>query len=119
MRKIKFRIWSIKDKCFVGSYFEGLNFDLSSGQIYSSGTNVTKDYVIMQYTGLNDKNGLEIYEGDIVITESGAVQHIEYNNHVGAFVCIESNSNLKAISSTDEVVGNIYSNSELINALKT
>lgn len=56
-REIKFRVWDNVD--YMSSPFN--LFDVQSGMI-----EFTSDVVIMQYTGLKDKNGKEIYEDDVV-----------------------------------------------------
>lgn len=58
MREIKFRIWRVKEKKLYPPYSV---YDTEDDGYIPSG-----DAVIMQYTGLKDKNGKEIYEGDIL-----------------------------------------------------
>ena len=71
-----------------------------------------------QYTGLTDKNGKRIFEGDIVdiLTENEEIGVVEYED--GGFLvsadgfCVDFHSN---INGTDlEVIGNIHDNPELL-----
>lgn len=69
----------------------------------------------MQYTGLKDINGQEIYEGDILYyTCEDEWAEVEYNN--GKFNAVFDTWNIDLAEITDEVEvrGNIYENKELI-----
>ena len=75
---------------------------------------------LMQYTGLKDKNGVEIYEGDIVEEYFGAYGNVCFEN--GCFVLEileDTNRPLAHYIMADfgnkcEVIGNIYENKELL-----
>lgn len=81
MREIKFRVWDIKgnrwvekDSFLVSPQYGGIMPWFDNNEV---GTSLS-DVELMQYTGLKDKNGKEIYEGDIVkfqMTRRKLVEH--------------------------------------------
>lgn len=86
---------------------------------------IRNDYVvdpetIGQYTGHKDKNGKEIYEGDIMQTKEGTFQVVVYHNellknkisYASDFGC-KDDDGYWAIDVTDGIIGNIHDNPEL------
>lgn len=80
---------------------------------------VNNDLNLMQSTGFKDKNGKEIFEGDVLGTKDGLLNgFIEYREDLGMFVnsLIRYNNfeRLCNVASDREIIGNVYENPELL-----
>ena len=78
-----------------------------------------EDATIMQSTGLKDKNGQEIFEGDILTSENYPVKGVvEFRSNLGMWVnCLKDYSYyeyLGNVASNREIIGNIYENPEIL-----
>lgn len=134
----KFRVWDKNNKSMheVRSIWIGDDFPLNSHVVYSLGNTVEvifDDIELMQATGLKDKNGVEIFEGDIVLVsvsdgysyldnETTIVQQSEF--HAGLICKLPvSGVEYRIFKRSEtgyeyEVIGNIYENPELLEEVK-
>ncbi|RVU61195.1 hypothetical protein BM74_27355 [Bacillus thuringiensis] len=112
MKRNKFRAWHKEKKCWMSLHNNGYSFNPNNGQIYYEGLNVSSRIDLMQYTGLKDKNGKEIYEADIVIDTNGDSGQVVFSN--GMFVRRVNGEWGQNLQSYHEVIGNIYENPELL-----
>ena len=120
MRDIKFRIF---DKATNAMLDQGDNwrFYLNGGVSIES-TWSTKDCIVMQYTGLKDRNGVEIYEGDLVEVRGIRLCKVIFHKEAGCWdlnlLSCKSSLPIGAVSPASwvyhaEVVGNTHENQEL------
>lgn len=118
MRKIKFRIRNTKNNTWIHgpheeSKLDGVNLfgeTIIFGELLLGvSLDELKDIVALQFTGFEDKNGREIFEGDILQDEDGERSNVVFCH--GCFMLV--NGRLLAFPqppSDMEVVGNIYDN---------
>jgi uncharacterized phage protein (TIGR01671 family) len=120
MREIKFRVWDKYDKCFIEQNL--LPFKLWFDEeefIKYEDENIMRyptDIILMQYTGIKDKNGKEIYENDLITWGGGGIHQIEFRDTSWAFK--NEDWLLSMITSeeksTFEIIGNVFENPELL-----
>ncbi|HHA4118573.1 TPA: YopX family protein [Enterococcus faecium] len=95
-----------------------------AGRLITHAEMAPDKYVLMQSTGLKDKNGVGIFEGDVVITSKGAIGYVAYLQQEAGFVVVLKKSDYRLghrntgesydVATAHEVIGNIYENSELL-----
>ena len=139
MREIKFRVFDVNNKKMYPTDYElvkeihfGMYGEIDSVIIARYRPDgdwefeELKDVELMQYIGLKDKKGREIYEGDIVLVtyKNGECEKFRIGFINGAFVAIDIKNNVSHFNFDDyrieemiesiEVVGNIYENLNLL-----
>jgi len=137
MRELKFRVWDKITNQYLqelGIYYWHIPYSLDGEEITGEANLVGlsellkhDNFVTQQYTGLTDKNGKEIYEGDIVqYNQNSSYDNMDFiakwsDDKLG-FI-FQSNSGEQLVNQTPhlnrfkhlEIVGNIFEHSELLN----
>ena len=103
MRELKFRVYIPDHDKFC--YFTLGNFDYSDRYLHQH------QYPVQQYTGLKDKSGKEIYEGDILKLKD-IIEEIRYEDDSGGYIFLDDFASLFVNNAT--IVGNIFDNPELL-----
>jgi uncharacterized phage protein (TIGR01671 family) len=108
-REIKFRAWGSTSKSMIPWQDLRQNLSLAFEQ-------AKRDAIIlMQFTGLKDKNGKEIYHGDC-LSADGHFFVVKWDDRAAAFRFVDDAGNSESPLNYDhiEVIGNIYENPELL-----
>jgi len=122
VREIKFRCWDKKKKEWVGAECGGV-MDLNYSGSYNcfmfdnDNFDIPKDVIWCQFTGLRDRHGKEIFEGDILKTSDGTLCYLEYCEAAYELITISHDNyycRLYAAHPEIEVIGNIYENEDLL-----
>jgi len=129
MKDIKFRAWDNTNKrmsAVAGLHFFNGGIDIN---VFADEDEWAEepDLILMQYTGLKDKNGKEIYDGDIVNFKSyrktANIGEVVYIDSLASFAVkywlvldyLHELFSVHLYKDSLEVIGNIYENSELVN----
>lgn len=135
-REIKFRVWEstskrmgmvteihFGDRPFIRADFHGK--ETGEERLLRSVFGVKKKHTILQFTGVEDENGKEIYDGDIVLNHTKSIERngvVKYSDIHHAYIIDykrkkDKRDNWLFMHGTEhnlEVIGNIYENPELL-----
>lgn len=124
MVEIKFRVWDSNHSFMTDDVFiegDGYVYEAAGKTYDTPHTEIERcSFEVMQYTGIKDKNGIEIYKDDLMQNKSGRICQVVWHKHSG---CWDAEV-VKAVGDSDggeavywhdhmEVIGNIYANPEL------
>ena len=126
MKEIKFRAWYKSKNIMIYNAQATYDFTCSgAGCLEEHFQDVinSSNYELMQYTGIKDIHGVEIYEGDIVELKGGRYYlkgAVIYKEKSCRFLIMDSEGVFSKLSWSDiygftvEVIGNIHENKELL-----
>lgn len=131
-REIKFRAWNKENECYL--YDIQRAYDMLSGCVkYDDGEDAVYEeecfagfmdndqFVVEQYTGLHDKNGREIYEGDVLDiglrNQDGkpVIAPVSYETYAAGYVLDNGGNGIwQRLTEDCEVIGNIFEDKQLL-----
>lgn len=133
-REIKFRVWDSKNSVWCMVSLQALFWNSSGNGGWSEDAKLSlngpeKEFIFQQFTGLKDKTGREIYEGDIIeFTNSewgedekfksqvffvGSSFNVWADGHINGDLCASLDDESWDFDNL-KVIGNIFENSELL-----
>ena len=130
MSELKYRAWDKIEKVMVFEFFISSTGDVLTKAPkrfnHSNHEIKERDYLeVMQYTGIKDVNGLQIFKGDIIVVRENATSNWSScgaevflsHEYVGGWVISSGGQNLNLGTRTENIkkIGNIYENPELLN----
>ena len=124
MRKIKFRAWSKQHKTMFDISYLRYNGDQTLREVgHALGStrnviHVANNYILMQWTGLKDVNGEEIYEGDIVECFVNGNSYVSFKGGAYGLIFDYSFIPFSDVYGEMKVIGNIYEHPHLLKEVK-
>ena len=110
MKELKFRAWD--GKKMIEDVIPVSETDVV--ELFEYEHQVTEVEAVEQYTGLEDKNGKEIYEGDLVAYEKNNIASVRFE-YGGFYPFVEPYNDFGCPSGKEvEVIGNIHENADLL-----
>ena len=128
---LNFRAWDKVSKCMCSVDYMNLYDGFYEYKFFGKDKSISgtadfsdKSLILMQSTGLKDKNGVEIYEGDIVkpLGFASWIGVVAYSKENAAYILDDHNNDfrkgeniyLSEFAEGLEIIGNIYENPELL-----